>query len=442
MSLKSLSNSIDSKLAGLPFYYGWLVLGFASLTTFAGSGVTQVVLGGVQVYMIDDTGWAKSTLSLAASAGTWVSGILALLVGRMADRYGPRWMMPVGLAITGVCFLWLSGVTSVWQFYVSYVLARSVSQVALIGLVPRTATVNFFRRRRNLALAIVSTFRPMAGAVNIQIISLVAAQQDWRAAYRYLGIFSLLLIVPVILFMRRRPEDLGLEPDGAPSVGTTAAARARTAAQEESWTAGEALRSRSYWLVVATAILATLAASSTGFSLVPYLVEDVGLGVGSATVVLSLGTVLSLANVWWGWLSDVITPRRCVMVTLVGTAGMLLYLVNLPWIMNSLGGSILGAIGFALIWGVFSGAVGTLENMVLANYYGRASYGAILGAFAPFQTAALGLGPTLAATLRDATGNYTDLYLSMIAAYVVSAALMFLAKPPVRPARPESSPTL
>ena len=410
-----------------PFFYGWLILGITSMTTFAGSGVTQVVLGGIQVYITEDTGWTKSTLSFAALAGTWASGPLTLLVGRLADRYGPRWLMPVGLAVTGVCFLSLAGVTSVWQFYLSYVLARAVSQSVLIGLVPRTAAVNFFRRRRNLALAIVSTFRPITGAINIQIISIVAAQQDWRAAYRYLGIFSFVLIVPVIIFMRRRPEDLGLLPDGAPTGEATASARGRAAPPEQSWTAKEALKTRTYWLIVVTAILGTLAASSTGFSLVPYLVEDVGLSTGSATVVLSLGTVLSLFNVWWGWLSDVITPRRCVMVTLVGTAGMLVYLVYLGSI-----GTMLGAVAFALVWGVFSGAVGTLENMVLAQYYGRASFGAILGAFAPFQTAALGLGPVLASTLREATGNYTTLYVAMVAAYLLSAALMFLAKPPRR----------
>ena len=433
MALNSLIKRLESRLTRTPFFYGWLILGIASMTTFAGSGVTQVVLGGIQVYITEDTGWTKNTISFAASAGTWSSGPLTLLIGRLADRYGPRWLMPVGLVVTGICFLSLSGVTSVWQFYLSYVLARAVSQSVLIGLVPRTAAVNFFRRRRNLALAIVSTFRPITGAINIQIISIVATRQDWRAAYRYLGIFSLLLVVPAILFMRRRPEDIGLLPDGAPPEGPTGAGRGRAAPPEDSWTAGEALKTRTYWLIVVTAILGTLAASSTGFSLVPYLVEDVGLSTGSATVILSLGTVLSLSNVWWGWLSDVITPRRCVMVTLLGTAGMLVYLTYLDSI-----GTMLGAVAFALVWGVFSGAVGTLENMVLAQYYGRASFGAILGAFAPFQTAALGLGPALASMLREATGNYTTLYIAMVGAYLLSAVLMFLARPPVRPEPPVS----
>ena len=135
-----IRSTLDSILAWrlrTPFYYGWLVLGIAGCATFVGSGVSQVVLGGIQVYITEDTGWTKSTVSFAAAAGTWSSGVFALLIGRLADRYGPRWLMPVGLIVVGAGFLALSGVTSVAQFYVSYILARAVSQAVLIGLVPQ-----------------------------------------------------------------------------------------------------------------------------------------------------------------------------------------------------------------------------------------------------------------------------------------------------------------
>ena len=73
-----------------PFYYGWLVLAITALATFAASGLTQVVLGGVQVYITDESGWDEGSLAFAASIGTWCSGLLAPLIGRLADRYGPR----------------------------------------------------------------------------------------------------------------------------------------------------------------------------------------------------------------------------------------------------------------------------------------------------------------------------------------------------------------
>ena len=415
-----------------PFYYGWLILGMSSLATFAASGVSQVVLGGIQVYVSEDTGWSISTFSYAATIGTWCSGLIAPFIGRLADRYGPRWLMPSGLLIAGVCFLLLSGVSSVWQFYAAYIVARAVSNPVLIGLVPRTAAVNFFRRRRNIALALVSTFRPIAGAINIQLIALIAISQSWRDAFRYLGIYAFALVIPVVLLMRRRPEDIGLQPDGAApiypstSAGSTGAASGRAAIppSETSWTVREAIRTRPYWLIVATACVGTLASSSVGFSLVPYLVEGAGLSVTAAAGVLSFGTVLSIANVGWGVLSDKFTPRRCLMVTMVGSGALLAYLTMVD--------SLAEALVFALVWGVFSGAVGSMENMMLAQYYGRDSYGSLLGLFSPFQTAALGLGPSLASVLRTISGSYGMLYVVMVAAYLASAALLYLARAPQR----------
>ena len=158
--------------------------------------------------------------------------------------------MPSGLLIAGVCFLLLSGVSSVWQFYAAYIVARAVSNPVLIGLVPRTAAVNFFRRRRNIALALVSTFRPIAGAINIQLIALIAISQSWRDAFRYLGIFAFALVIPVVLLMRRRPEDIGLQPDGAagtPPPQPSPGGRGGSAAApppETSWTVREAIRTR------------------------------------------------------------------------------------------------------------------------------------------------------------------------------------------------------
>jgi len=71
--------------------------------------------------------------------------------------------------------------------------------------------------------------------------------------------------------------------------------------------------------------------------------------------------------------------------------------------------------------------------MMLAQYYGRESYGTLLGIFSPFQTAALGLGPSLASILRSVSGSYDLLYVSMVGAYLVSALLLYLARAPSRP---------
>ena len=420
-----------------PFYYGWLVLAISAVATFAASGLTQVVLGGVQVYITDESGWDDGSLAFAATLGTWLSGAIAPIIGRLADRFGPRWLMPLGLIVAGIAFFVIAGSDSVWQFYAGYVIGRAVSNPVLVGLVPRTAAVNFFRRRRNIALAMVSTFRPISGAINIQIIALIAAHQGWRAAYRYLGVMSLILILPVILFVRRTPEDIGLLPDGvnpATDEPTASSSRPRILISEFSWTAKEAVRTGAFWLLLTITALGTLASSAVGFSLVPFLVQDGGLSIQASAGVLSLGTFLAVANIFWGYLADRITPRRCLILMMIGAGLMMAFLLTV----DSVGEALI----FAVVWGVFSGGLGSLENMVLAGYFGRGSYGTILGVFSPLQMVALGLGPGLASVARTLAGDFYPLYVAMGAAYFISAVLMYIAKPPRRPARAETASVL
>ena len=435
-----------------PFFYGWLVLGMASLSTAAGSSVSQVVLGAIQVYIIADTGWDVRTLSIAVTAGTWCSGALAPLAGYLADRYGPRVLVTGGLLVVGSALIALSQTNSLLTFFAAYIVGRAISNPFLIGVVPRTATVNFFRRRRNVTLAISGMSRPIGGAVNIQVISLIALSHGWRAAYGYLGIFTLLLAIPVFIIMRRRPEEIGLLPDGARPVnpdvtasnpassatttGSTGAVRRRAGRTtagagdlaEFSWTVREAMRTRAYWCIALMAVLAVLASAGVGYILAPYLHDDAQLSAGQATRITSLAAALAVTTLGWGFLADRLGPRTCIILTISGAVLSLLYLIT---VVNSA----LTAYLFAIAWGVFSNTVGTLEHMLLAQYYGRGSFGAILGWLGPVQTTALGLAPSFGTLLGAATDSYAIVFGVLMALYALAGLMVFLASPPRLPPR-------
>ena len=399
------------------------------LGTFAASGVSQAVLGGIQDFIFEEMSWNRSTIALAATAGTWTAGLVSPLIGRWADRFGPRWLMPVALAIGGGAFFALAGINAVWHFFAAYIVGRALSGQVLMGLVSRTTAVNFFRRRRNIVLGLVSSFRPIGVAINIMFMSWLATRYSFRAAFNYLGVVSFLLILPTLILMRRRPEDIGLLPDGdkvpIPGPGSRAGA-AETVQPEFSWTVREAFGTRALWFIIATSVLSTTASSTVGFSLKPFLVE-VGISQTQAAAVLSLGTVLAIVNVGWGILAERFTPRRCLLVALVLTGGMNIFLT----LVNSLPEAYM----FAVLWGLSSRSVGSLEHMILAEYYGRNSYGSILGTFGPLQTLGLGLGPTLGAVLREAFGNYSTMYLLLVGVYAAAAICIFLAQPPTLPGR-------
>ena len=424
-----------------PFFYGWLVLAMGCLSSAGGASVSQVVMGTIQVYISEDTGWSIDRIAIAVTAGTWISGLFAPLAGYMADRYGPRVLTTLGLVIVGCCLLVISstGNNSLWQFIVPYVIARSISNPFLIGVVPRVATVNFFRRWRNITISISGMARPVGGAINIQIISLIALSQSWRAAYGYVGVFLLLLAVPAFLTMRRTPEEIGMLPDGA-SPGRAAANTARAGAgrgrvapgiePEFSWTAREAMRTRAYWCIAGTAVFAIIASAGSGYILVPYLVSQSGPGLSNpqAVGVGSLGAVLAMTTLVWGYMADKLGPRYCMVITITGAVASGIFLITGV-------NSVLTAYLFAILWGFFSNTVGTLEHMLLAQYFGRGSFGAIMGSLGPLQTTALGIGPLFGSYLLTFTHSYSAVFMVLIAMYAGAGVLIFLAKAPRLPPR-------
>ncbi len=418
-----------------PFYYGWLVMIMAALATFACTGITQVVLGGIQDFIFEDTGWRYSSIALAVTLGTWTSGLISPFIGHLADRYGPRWLMPFAAVVMAVAFLSLAESVQIWHFFAAYILGRAVGNPILIGVVPRTMAVNFFRRRRNLALALNSLNRPIGSAINIQIIAAIAVRYSWRDAYRYMGALSLVMVIPLILIMRRRPEDIGLLPDGAtrrpaPRVrsGASPSQPPRPDADAEfSWTTGEAVRTKAFWLVGMTTVLALLGASTIGFAMVPYLRDEASMSTAQAAGVLSLSTFLAIGVLVWGQLANRFTPRRLLIALLIASSALVIYLLTVQ--------SSLGAYVFGLAWGLFSGATGVLEQMLLAQYFGRNSFGTITGVLTPLSMGALGLGPFLGAGIREATGSYSQLFIVLAGVYLLAALLIYFATPPARPLR-------
>ena len=435
----SLFRAIANWRPRTPFFYGWLVIGTAALGAFAATGVAQIVIGGVQGLILDDMGWDRSTIAFAVTAGTLTSGFLSPLIGRLADRYGPRALMPLSAIIVSVCYFAIAGVHAIWQFYAAYIIARAIANPNLIGVVPRTVSVNFFQRKRNLVLGITSMARPVGGAINIQVIILIAQALSWRAAYRYLGVFALLLVIPLFLIMRRRPEDIGLRPDGDrrpladKSIGRpdgNPEAQSSLDKSEFSWRVSEALLTSTFWFIVVAEMLSILTAGALSFHSVPYL-EDSGVSKGVAATALSLSVLLgAVVNPGWGLLSDRFSPRRLGLVALVTTV-----LATSLFLIATFNDS--GHMGFVavVLWGLASSGVNVLSNMMIAHYFGRASYGSITGLTGPFQLVGLGLGPSFGAVLFNLTGGYTVLFLYAVGAYLLAIVFIYNARRPRLPQR-------
>ena len=343
--------------------------------------------------------------------------------------------MPIGAIVLGLSMLAIAEVTSSWEFMIAAIIGRAVSQPFLIGVVPRTMAVNFFNRRRNIALSLTGIYRPISGALIVQAFSVITLLADWRMAFRLMGYLSLLVAIPMIVIMRRRPEDIGMLPDGARPTAATAqsgsAASARggrgSAARtgdEVSWTSREATRTKAFWMVSVVAFLNVSGSSGLGFSLVPYLHEFAGLSTPQATGVLSVSTFLALSSLVWGQVAGRFTPRWCIVAAMGVSALATLSLLQVN--------SVAAAYAYGVFWGLFHSALEVLMYMVLADYFGRNSYGAIAGAMRPFEAGGLAFGQIVGPVIYDLTGSYTILILFSATAQASGMVLMALARRPER----------
>ena len=269
--------------------------------------------------------------------------------------------------------------------------------------------------------------RPFYGAINVQIISLLAIRSSWRTGYRIIGIYSILFSIPLILFMRKAPEEIGLLPDGvrSDSIKTGDEEGQLQIKGEISWTSSEAMKTKALWLIGVSQFLIILTLGNVSFQLVPFL-NHLGLSLPLAALAWSLTSILdSFSHPFWGFMSDKYSPRKLMFVGLpsVIVATFLFLLVD----------DIKVAFGLVLLWGTSSGGLEVLGGMLLASYYGRNSYGTISGIIGPFQILGLGLGPTLGAFMFKMTNGYETLFLFSVASYIVATFLIVIARRPIKP---------
>jgi sugar phosphate permease len=410
-------------------FYGWYIIAVGMAGAFLSSGTSQLFMSIMLKPLTAEFGWSRTAATGAISTGTILAGLLALPFGTLADRYGPRVLTSLGALVTAAAYALITTFTSLWEFYAFFVIARVVSTNTVSSVTPRTAAVNWFRRFRGRVLGLLSMSTPLGSSLLAIVAQLIMERHGWRIVFMGFAVAMLLLqALPAALILRRRPEDLGLRPDGDQWVAATADSSGQSPVAEEfSWTVKEAICTPALWYLIASTIVVSTMNAGIGFHLVAYF-TDVGIVATVAVGALSVyGFTGAMANVIWGFLSERISERLLAVVVMLLTALAILYLQSVS--------TVAGAFIFAVLFGLTTRGEGTLVNIILAQYYGRGSFGAISGLVFPFNMVGLGIGPLLSSLSFDLTGSYQAVFNVYIAAALVAAALLWMAKKPARPSR-------
>ena len=404
--MKDLAKSIYRWHPSPPFFYGWIVLGTASIGALIATSVAQTVFGGIQDLIAGDIGWDRKTIALAATLGTWTSGLTMPFIGKLVDKFGPRWMMFLASLMVGLGTIYFSNSHSLWQFFTAYIVVRAIAGPNLQNLIPRTVAVNFFEKKRNFAMGITSLNRIIGESINIQVITAIATTYSWRTAYKIIGLVSIPLSLPIFLLMRHKPEHVGQLPDGA---AKTTVNREELKVSEKTWTVAKIMALPSFWFIMIGEFIAVTSTSMTLFQVVPFL-TDGGISQNSAAAALTLGNVLGGLSVpIWGYLTDRFTTKKIAICVLI--------LAIIPSILFTL--IEVSTYGFALVvfWTTITSLIFVLGSMMLGTVFNRASFGTVTGMTGPPRTAALGLGPSVGAFAVAWMDSYMPIFIATAIGY-------------------------
>ena len=427
------------------FYYGWTIVGVAALAGYATSMQMLPVQGVFLKPVTEEFGWSRTAFTSAITAGTVLAVFAAPIVGALLDRFGGRWIVTFGLSALAATMFAVSTVSTFWQFFIPIAAARvmhlGVISTAVMGpLVPM-----WFIVKRGRALALAGLGPRIGVMVNPVFAQALISFFTWRAAAFGIGsVIAVVSILPAAIFLRRSPESMGLLPDGeAPEERE---ARILEASTRDDATAsdldasirlGQAMRHRSYYLLMATFSLAFMIVSGATFHLVPYLTDH---GLSSEMAVGALFSWAAFATI--GMVVTGMVAERA-NVRLLLTADLLL--MALSFIILMAARSAVPAYVWAISFGLVEGGLFVLQQMIFADYYGRASLGAIRGTIWMMQVAGNAIGSIAGSVAYDLTGSYVLVFAAFGLCSAAGAVCVFFARPPrvqgmATPAAPQPSP--
>ncbi len=426
-------------------YYGWWIVAITFAGTFFATGIHDTVFSVLLKPISADLGWSRTQISLPISLSLWVGALLSPFVGRMLDKRGPRLLSSAGAFIIGLVYMLLSVMGQFWQFALFYPFGRVSSQATMLGSVASGSVSKWFIRRRGRALGIQSMAIGLGGATLSLAAQLIINRWGWRAVFVVFGLAMwFVVVIPAALFLRRRPEDMGLLPDGdtEPVADGTAAGtghhshghglhghhghHGQARVREADFTVRQALASPSLWLLVAISVISSTGTGAIHLHTAAYL-TDVGITPTTAAAVVSVSALVgALGSFLWGFLGERLPTNWAFVIIYLGAAASVLVLASVR--------AAATAFAFAFLFGLSTRGGHVISALATANYFGRNNIGAIQGMVVPIQTAGLGFGQIFAPMIHQASGSYRLAFLILAGLYAVAAMIGIAVRPPKDPA--------
>jgi MFS family permease len=411
----------------LPFYYGWMIVAVVFVTMAIGVNA-RTAFSLLFPPIITEFGWDRGVTAGAFSFGFVVSGIMSPLIGRLMDKYGPRAVMELGVVLMGGGMLLAPLTTQPWHLYLTIGVLVGAGSVCLGYSGQSLFVPNWFVRRRGLAIGIAFAGVGIGSVTLLPWVQLMIEQTGWRTACTAMGILIIVALAPINLLLHKRPEDIGLLPDGDPAPTATSAKPVSNIVDpvwaNTDWTLSLAVRTARFWWIAIGYFCGLYIWYAVQVHQTKFLLD---IGFSPTVGVWALGVVSLLGipgQIWLGHLSDRIGREWVWAISCFGFAICFAALVALKyepslWLIYLM---VLtqGALGYGL--------TSVMGPVVLEIFQGK-HYGSIFGTIMLAALAGGAAGPWATGVLHDFTGSYTIAFAVGIAVSLLSAIAIWQASP-------------
>lgn len=403
-------------------FYGWRMVGLVSAIRVIGGGLHQC---GFTVFFLpisQELGLSRAATSLAFSLSRAQGAVEAPLVGYLVDRFGPRPIIVIAALFAGVGYILLSWVNNYADFLIVYLGVISLAFIAGFVHSPMVVANSWFIRRRARAMTAVSAAVPVGGALLSPLLAFGISSLGWRWAAFISGCAFLIICLPLSFHVRRSPESMGLLPDGdAPDEKPAAETKEGSHQREADSTAGQAMKTFVFWVMVISMMLRVTAFSTVTVHFVPIMVWK-GLTEEGAAFLLGAFAFINLgAHFFLGWIADKVNKPGLLSVCqfLCVVAVLPLVWSAAPWHLWI----------FTAVFTLLDASFPVVWAMV-GDFFGRRYFATIRGMMSFFYMWGSFAGPVLAGAVYDRSQSYEIVLWGMFAVLAMATFLnALLIKP-------------
>jgi len=401
-------------------HYAWIVVVVTFLSLLAAQAV-RAAPGVIITSLESEFGWTRTAISFAVSLSILTFGLGGPLGGTLIDRFGPRRVMLVGEVLIAAGLIALLFVRDLWQMFVVWGLPIGVGTGAVGGVLGAAVAHRWFRTHRGVIIGLFGGATSAGQLVFVPAMAALTVDAGWRWAIALVMGAVAIMVVPIALLMRDRPDDVGAQPLGEAAV-VTADVRAEDL---RSTPLRQAMRTRDFWLLAGSFFVCGYTSNGlVGTHLIPHAIDHGFTEVTAASAVALLGSMNIVGTLASGWLTDRFDNRR-LLAAYYGFRAMSLFalpvIYDVKWLLL-----------FAFVYGVdWIATVPPTANLV-ATIYGRASLGTIYGWIFFSHMVGAAIAAFAGGFFRDLLGDYHLMFISAgILGFVAVSLALRISTPAV-----------